>query len=252
MDRVVQRMFIPEGIWYELDSGKKYIGNKYYMSFYKDEDYPVFVRQGSVIVMSLDDSTDVPINVEVVVFPGGNDSYQLYEDDGISNNYKNANFTITNFKYQYELNKYTLIIEPGSNPGLLPNARNYKIRFKNAKPVGARIISGGVALSGKSYIEKNDLVLELENVSTASTLTITLESDGIIENSMERLINDDIKSILEDLEIETRLKEKIDAIIFSDLSIRKKRIGVRKLKRVGLEPKFVKMFINLLEYIQTV
>ena len=53
-------------------------------------------------------------------------------------------------------------------------------------------------------------------------------------------------------EIETRLKEKIDAIIFSDLPIRKKRIGVRKLKRVGLEPKFVKMFINLLEYIQTV
>ena len=252
MDRVVQRMFIPEGIWYELDSGKKYIGNKYYMSFYKDEDYPVLVRQGSVIVMSLDNSTDVPVNVEVVVFPGGNDNYQLYEDDGISNNYKNANFAITNFKYQYELNKYTLTIEPGSNPGLLPNARNYKIRFKDAKPVGARIVSGGVALPGKSYIEKNDLVLELENVSTANALTITLESDGIIENSMERLITDDIKGILEDLEIETRLKEKIDAIIFSDLPIRKKRIGVRKLKRVGLEPKFVKMFINLLEYIQTV
>ena len=37
MNRVVQRMFIPEGIWYEFESGKKYLGNKYYMSFYKDD-----------------------------------------------------------------------------------------------------------------------------------------------------------------------------------------------------------------------
>ena len=61
---------------------------------------------------------------------------------------------------------------------------------------------------------------------------------------MTRLINDDIKGILEDLEIETVLKEKIDAILFSDLPIRKKRIQIRKLKRAKLEPKFIKMFIN--------
>ena len=67
-----------------------------------------------------------------------------------------------------------------------------------------------------------------------------------------RLINDDIKGILEDLEIETILKEKIDKILFGDLPIRKKRIEIRKLKRKGLEPKFIKMFLNLLEYIKTV
>ena len=33
MNRVVQRLFIPEGVWYEFESGKKYLGNKYYMSF---------------------------------------------------------------------------------------------------------------------------------------------------------------------------------------------------------------------------
>ena len=69
---------------------------------------------------------------------------------------------------------------------------------------------------------------------------------------MEKLINDDIKGILEDLEIETILKEKIDDILFSDMPIRKKRIAIHKLKRAKLEPKFIKMFLNLLEYIQTV
>ena len=36
------------------------------------------------------------------------------------------------------------------------------------------------------------------------------------------------------------LKEKIDQVLFSNLSIKKKRIGIRKLSNHGLEKKFVK------------
>ena len=55
------------------------------------------------------------------------------------------------------------------------------------------------------------------------------------------VINEEIEGILDDLEINTILKEQIDAIIFSDLPINKKRIGLRKLRRQGLEPKSEKM-----------
>ena len=251
MNRVVQRMFIPEGVWYELESGKKYIGNKYYMSFYKDEDYPVFVKEGSIIIMSLDNTTELPTNMEIDIFPGKNGSYKLYEDDGISNNYKNGGFSITNYEFNYNKDSYQLIISNTNNPGLIPSTRNYKIRFKNTKLANITITSGTNKISGKSYIEKNDLVIELSNISTGSELKVICEAENIL-SSMERLINDDIKGILEDLEIETTLKEKIDSILFSDLPIKKKRIQVRKLKKAKLEPKFIKMFIGLLEYIETV
>ena len=252
MNRVVQRMFIPEGIWYELESGKKYKGNKYYISFYKDEDYPVFVRQGSIIVTSLEETTDIPNKLEVIIYPGEDGDYQLYEDDGISLNYQNGTYSITNFAYKHTLNQYQLTIENISNAGLLPENRFYKIRFKNAKPTGAIIQSGGNNIPAKSYVEKNDLIIEIENVSTSKLFSITLVSEGIIENSMEKLINDDIKGILEDIEIETTLKEKIDTILFGTQPIKKKRIAIRKLKKEKLEPKFIKMFLNLLEYIDTV
>ena len=52
------------------------------------------------------------------------------------------------------------------------------------------------------------------------------------------------------MEINTIIKEQIDAIIFSDLPITKKRISLRKLKKVGLEPKYINMFIGLLEFIE--
>ena len=62
--------------------------------------------------------------------------------------------------------------------------------------------------------------------------------------------NEEIKNILFDLEIRTNLKEELDKILFSDLEIRKKRIKIRKLKRKGLDKKYINVFINLLEYIE--
>ena len=251
MDRVVQRLFIPEGTWYELESGKKYLGNKYYMSFYKDEDYPVFCKEGSIIVMSLDQTTDNPINLEVDIFPGCSSSYKLYEDDGITNNFKNGNSAITEYVFNYSQDKYELSINPISCQGLVPDFRNYRIRFRNTNSASITVSDGVNNVSATALIERNDLIVNVPNVSSGSKLIITCVGDDI-ENSTLRLINDDIRGILEDLEIQTTLKEKIDAVLFGSLPIKKKRIEIRKLRRKGLEPKFVKMFLNLLEYIETV
>lgn len=252
MNRVVQPMFIPDGIWYELESGKKYLGNKYYMSFYRDEDYPVFCKEGSIIPMSLDMTTNLPVNMEIIVIPGIDGSYTMYEDDGITNSYKNGSCALTEFNFKYQKDKYELSIKVTSNSGILPNRRNYKVRFKNTLLASVNVSCGGDAVKALCHLEKNDLVVEFNDVPISKEIVITCSGEGSIENSIMQLINDDIKGILEDLEIETSLKEKIGAILFADMPIKKKRIAIRKLKKANLEPKFIKMFLKLLEYIKTV
>ena len=74
----------------------------------------------------------------------------------------------------------------------------------------------------------------------------------IIRPMKRCLAANDIEEIISDLQIETELKEKIDAILFSDLDVKKKRIEIRKLGNKGLEKKFVKLFLNLLEYVSRV
>ena len=45
----------------------------------------------------------------------------------------------------------------------------------------------------------------------------------------------------------------VDKILFNDeYSIKKKRIEIRKLSHKGLERKFIKLFLKLLEYIEIV
>ena len=91
--------------------------------------------------------------------------------------------------------------------------------------------------------------MEVNNVPTNTSLEIDIMGQNInIETN--RIINDEISSILNDLQIETEMKEKIDKIIFSDLPIKKKRINIRKLQRKGLEIRFMNLFLKLLEYVE--
>jgi hypothetical protein len=250
MNRVVQRVFIPEGKWYHFGSGKVYNGNRYYLNFYKDEDYPVFCKAGSIIPMSLDNNANNPVNMEIQVFPGADGSYKLYEDDGVS---LNSNYIITNYEYKYDPNKYNLTFKLyEGRGGSIPGYRNYYVRFRSTRLVNdIEVLVSGKQVQYQAFTNNNDLVVLISNVVSLSEVSITVSGDNL-EVVATEIINEDIRDILEDLEIDTSLKDKIDLILFSDISIRKKRIAIRKLKRKGLEPKFITMFISLLEYIDKV
>ena len=134
INRVMKKVFVPKGIWFDFLQGKKYNGNKTYNNFYRDEDYPVFVKAGSIIPMSSNIKEDVPSTLELNIYPLDNGEYNLYEDDGFSNNYKRGFYMITNFSYQYEVDNYTFKIRRRDGKNLL-SKRNYILRFKNIKNI---------------------------------------------------------------------------------------------------------------------
>ena len=256
MNRVIHKFFLPAGVWYDYVTGKKFPGGKRYISFFKDEDYPVFAKAGSIIVLgdheNVNDTTP-PANMEIQIFPGRSNSYNLYEDDGISDLYRKKYYLITNIDYNYMPNNYTVIVRPiEGKTGIVPEYRNYKFVFRNTKEAdGVIVYYNDQKIESKSYIEDSNFVVEVEHVSTLGQLTINCKGKDI-EIDAVRIINDDIESIISDLPIETKMKEMIDAVLFSNHSIKRKRIEIRKLNNKGLDRKFIKLFLKLLEYINEV
>ena len=252
MNRVVQRVFIPNGIWYDYTSGKKFIGNKYYVGFYKEEDYPIFIKEGAIIPMSLDKDTNCPQNMEIQIFPAENGlygNYELYEDDGYNlnpgRNYLITKMNLDKVEYGY---KFTIARKEGNLN--LPN-RNYLLRFRNMNsPENILVKQQNTEEKYPYEIEKNDLIIHINNVNVYNTIEVNIYGKNL-EIETISVINEEIEGILDDLEINTILKEEIDDIIFSELPVNKKRIGLRKLKKHGLEPKFINMFIGLLAFIET-
>lgn len=249
IDRVMKKIFVPDGIWFNLLDGKQYNGAKYYTNFYRDEDYPVFVKAGSIIPMSYNIKEDIPSTLELNIYPLNDGTYNLYEDDGITNNYKKGMYMITNFSYHYEKDNYTLKISKSEGKNLL-SKRNYLLRFKNTKNIKAVYIEDK-SITYNCYYDKNDFIIQINNLIVGRDLEVNIKGENVLVSSI-RLINEDIKEILYDLAINTSLKDKLDEILFSDLEVKKKRIKIRKLKKKGLDSKYIKIFINLLEYIQKI
>ena len=257
MNRVVHKIFLPEGIWYDIKTGKKFPGGRY-VTFYRDEDYPVYARSGAILPIAVLDDENIndvhpPKKLEIQVFPGCSNSYNLYEDDGVSNLYKEGFYIITNIDYNYRRNNYTLIIRPiDGKSNIIPEKRDYRIKFRNTKyPEDVKVNIGKFEKDYTAYTTDNDFIIEIKDVPTTQQLTINCGGKAI-EIDAVRLINEDIDDIISDLQIETNLKERIANILFSEDSIRKKRIAIRKLRTKGLKGVFIKMFLKLLEYINEI
>ena len=254
MNRSIERIYLPKGIWYDFRNGKKFIGDKRYIAFYKENEYPVFAKAGAIIPIAnmeeLLNDVNPPKSMEIDIFPGQSNSYKLYEDDGISNMYKEGYYLVSSIDYNYMQNNYTVVIRPiDGKVGIIPKYRDYKIKFRNTRQASSIdiFINGDKALNEtKVYEEDNNFVVFIKDVDTSKQLTINCKGQDI-EIEAVRIINEDINSIITDLPIETRKKEQIASIIFSELDIKQKRIQIKKIK--GLDKRFIRMFIKLLEYI---
>ena len=192
--------------------------------------------------------------MEIHIFPGVSNTYILYEDDGLTSLYKDGYYLKTSLDYNYMQNNYTFIIRSiEGKSGIVPLRRNYKIRFRNTKKafdVKAYYNDNEINITDM-YIEENDFIVVVDNVNTIGQLTINCKGKDI-EIDAVRLINEDIDSILMDLQISTYLKEKLADIIFGNMPIKKKRIAIRKLKNNGLSKEHMKLFLRLMEYIESV
>ena len=253
MNRTIHRFFVPDGTWYDFVTGKKFPGNKKYVSFFKEDDYPVFAHSGSIIPFSNRsdyNNIGLPTELEIQIFPGVSNTYTLYEDDGITSLYKEGSFLKTSIDYNYMRNNYTVIIRSiDGKSGIAPDNRSYKMVFRNTKQAdNVTIYFNSEKIGFDSYVDGNDFVVEVRDVPTVGQLTINCRGKDI-EIDAVRLINDDLDSILMDLKIDTYLKDDIAKIIFGDLPINKKRIEIRKLNKSGLSKEYMKLFLKLLDYI---
>ena len=254
MNRSIERVFLPKGIWYDFKSGKKFVGNKRYVVFYKEEEYPIFAKAGAIIPLAnLDkniNNTNPPKSMEINVFPGQSNVFKLYEDDGITKLHEDGYYIVTAIDYNYLQNNYTLIIHPvEGKTEIIPRLRDYKIRFRNTRTADSVevFLNGNLAnLEYECYEDENDFVVDIKGVDTTKQLTINCKGKDIEINAV-RIINEDVNSIISDLKITTKLKEEIADIFFSDMDIKLKRIRIKKLR--GLDKRFVRMFIKLLEYL---
>ena len=128
------RVLLPKGRWTDIFNGRIYevTEGEMFVDMYRDIDsIPVLAPAGAIIPMYRNDrandlSLDQPLEIHIY---RGNGHYELYEDDGETNAYKDGKFAITNFDLTEENGRLTLTITPPEHSDILPESREMYIVF---------------------------------------------------------------------------------------------------------------------------
>ncbi|WP_205499784.1 glycoside hydrolase family 31 protein [Rufibacter psychrotolerans] len=141
-------VYLPEGQWIEYWTGKTYAGKKHYNIVSPLDQLPLFVKAGAIIPMQEEVQYDdkKPWGaITFEIFPSGTSSYDLFEDDGLSEKYQQGEYSTTTVTSAATANgtKVTVAAAKGSFP--VPT-RPYLIKLHQEKApasvqVGTRKLS---------------------------------------------------------------------------------------------------------------
>ena len=139
------KAWLPEGQWLEYETGTMLEGGQTVERLFSMDEYPVYVKAGSIIpyygkVKNLS-GTNQPVIVRV--FPGGSEGdFLLYEDNGEDKNYVNEYATTP---LSYQRNGNTLSVTIGERKGSykdMPARRDYTVALPCQKAPASVKVGG--------------------------------------------------------------------------------------------------------------
>ncbi len=171
------KVWLPAGEWLEYETGKMLQGGRIYERRFTMDEYPVYIKAGSIIPYfgKLKNLSGTNQAVTVRVFPGGeNGFFKLYEDNGEDKNYV-TEYATTPLSYTREGNKLSVTIGPRKGQYKdMPVQRQYYMALPCQKaPVS-------ISCQGKelpfTYDGMNlETTIDLGMVDCASGVTVDIE-----------------------------------------------------------------------------
>lgn len=127
-------VYLPGGEWYDWWTGKKYSGKQYIHVVAPLDALPIFAKAGAIIPMqpAMKYVGEKPVDVIALeVFPSGNSSFNLYEDDGQSLNYQRGEYSISKINSASSANKIQIRISKPSGK-FIPAQHSYIVKIHTA------------------------------------------------------------------------------------------------------------------------
>ncbi|KAA3660721.1 MAG: DUF5110 domain-containing protein, partial [Chloroflexi bacterium] len=156
-----QVVWLPKGDWFGFFDGLRHAGDGFQVVNGRLSDIPIFAKAGAIVPLAAnanENGTVNPEHLEIHVFPGADNTFDLYEDDDL-----NAH-SLTPIQQQWSQRSWTLAIGPAQGQlSHLPEKRSWIMHFHNVT-------------SESVTVRQNDIVLGLltDYDETTSTLQITV------------------------------------------------------------------------------
>lgn len=170
------QVWLPEGKWYEWQTGTMLDGGRIVERTFALDEYPVYVRAGAILPMYGDTVKNLNANDEEILltlFPGGSGEFSLYEDNGDDKRYA-AEFARTHLKSVRDGNLLTVTVgkRTGAYRGM-PAERKFSVKvLASAAPVSVTVDG---AKADWTYLgEEFALVVEIPRTDCAAEKVVCI------------------------------------------------------------------------------
>jgi len=188
-------VWLPEGRWTDIYTGAIYQGGKKIKMFRGIESIPVLAKEGAIIPMSANDRDNDwtnPKDMVIRIFRGNN-SFNLYEDDGETNAYQKGDFAITKYTVSEADDKVCFTISPAEgNCSTLPKKRNYTLIFEDISSADISLTVNGKEAKFEAREKKNRVYVTINGITPKSIVEVSL-------TDVEARVNIDKKEQIIDL-----------------------------------------------------
>lgn len=128
-------VYLPRGDWFDFWNEERVAGGREVSRAVDLATMPLYVRAGAILPLGpvkqyTGEKVDAPMTL--VIHPGADGGFTLYEDDGISFAYRRSAWVKTEMKWEDAARRLTLRLAPGSRPGapgLPPKRRVFEMRL---------------------------------------------------------------------------------------------------------------------------
>jgi alpha-D-xyloside xylohydrolase len=131
-----RNMYLPAGTgWYDFYTGKYYAGGQQINAAAPYERMPLFVKEGAILPVgpAIQYTDEKPADtITLLVFPGRNGSFNLYEDENTNYNYEKGKYATIPISYNAKANTLTISERKGSFDGMLKE-RTFRIIWIDPK-----------------------------------------------------------------------------------------------------------------------
>ncbi len=129
-----KEIWLPEGLWFDFNSGECITGDKVHVDYFFKSEIPIYAKAGAIIPVSHDyhnSHLTNPKTIQLLIFPGSDNQFVLYEDDGTSQEYQEGMNAQTEINLTSSKKSITLEIKPSQGDlNNIPDEREFEIIVK--------------------------------------------------------------------------------------------------------------------------
>jgi hypothetical protein len=142
---VNKKVWFPPGTWFNYFTGQRIHGGRWQAIQASLEDIPVYAKAGAIVPLASQSAwggIPNPTELELFLFPGADNSFSLYEDDGETTDYQRGKYVLTQFEINVsglgdESSQATVeshlrfTIHPAEGDmSVIPSSRRYRLHLR--------------------------------------------------------------------------------------------------------------------------